>query len=100
MGQHFGGVHRPAHVHPGEELDPLVLHDLDPALDDLLFQLHVGDAVHQKAAGAVLPLVNGDGVAPLVQVVGHRQARRARTDDRHALAGAGRGREACIQPLA
>ena len=90
--QHLGGVHRPAHVHPGQKLDPFGLHDADPALHHLLFQLHAGDAVHQKAAGAVLPLVDGDGVAALVEVIGDGEARRPRPDDGDALAGAGGGR--------
>ena len=70
------------------------------ALDHLLFQLHVGDAVHQKAAGAVLPLVNGDGMAPLVQVVGHGQARRPEPMTATLLPVRAGGGDACTQPLA
>ena len=83
---------RPAHIHIGAELNALRLHDLQAALDDVLFQFHIGDAVHQQAANAVSPLKHGHGVASDVQVLGHREAGGAAADDRHALARAGRGR--------
>ena len=62
------------------------------AVNDPLFQLHVGDAVHQQAARAVLALIDGHAMAALVEQVGHGQARGTCADDRHGLARAGRGR--------
>ena len=77
--QHYGikicqqllGGHGTAHIHAGAEHNTFGLHQLDPALDDCLVQLHVGDAVHQKASHAVGAFKHRDGVAALVQVLGH-----------------------------
>ena len=38
--------HCTAHIHAGAEHNTLGLHQLDPALNDCLVQLHVGDTVH------------------------------------------------------
>ena len=81
-----------AHIGVHHKLNAFILQDLHAAVDDPLFQLHVGDAVHQQAARAVLALINSHLVAALVQQVGHRKPRRACTNDRNRLAGAGRRR--------
>ena len=77
--QHYGikicqqllGGHGTAHIHAGAELNTLGLHQLDPAFDDRLVQLHVGDAVHQQTAHTVGALKHRNGVAALVQVLCH-----------------------------
>ena len=38
----------------GDELDAGGGHEVDAALDGLLVELHVGDAVHEQAADAVV----------------------------------------------
>ena len=75
-----------------DKLDALVLQNPDPAVNDPFFQLHIGDAVHQQPAGAILPLVNRDLVTALVEQVGNRKSRGTCADDCHRLAGACRGR--------
>ena len=59
---------------------------VDPALDDLLGKLHVGDAVLQQAADAVGAFVDGDFVTGLVKLIGRRESCRSATDDRDFLA--------------
>ena len=90
--QQLLGGHCTAHIHAGAEHHTLGLHQLDPALNDCLVQLHVGDAVHQKAAHAVGTLKHRNGVAALVQVLCHRKPRRAAAHHGNAFAGAGRRR--------
>ncbi len=41
-------------------------HELQAAFNNLLVELHIGDAVHQQAADAVLPFKYGYGVPELV----------------------------------
>ena len=55
-----------ADVGVGDELDALLLHDLDAAIDEALFELKIGDAVHKKTADAVGTLEDGDFVASFV----------------------------------
>ena len=69
--QNLSGIHSPAHIHVGAELNALSLHNFDAALDDGFVQLHVGDAVHQQTAHTVSTLEDGDGMAPDVEVFGH-----------------------------
>ena len=81
-----------ADVGAGDELDAFGREQIDPPLHDALVELHVRNAVHQQAADAVGPLVDGDGVADLVELGGGGEPGRAAADDRDALAGARRGR--------
>ena len=83
------GLPVPPHVHAAAERHALLPHQCDPAQDDGFLQLHVGDAVHQQTAGAVLPLKDGDAVAPQAQLVGAGQAGGAGAHHRHPLSGAG-----------
>ena len=76
-----------AHVYPRDEGDALLAQQIDPPVDDVLAELHVGDAVHQQAADAVGALVDGHVVADRVQLVGAGQAGGAAADDGDALAG-------------
>ena len=69
------------------EGDPFRLHQVDAALDDALVELHVGDAVHQKAADAVVALEHRDPVASPVEPVSGSQTGGAGADDGDLLAG-------------
>ena len=60
----------------------------EPAVEDPLLQLELGDAVAQQAADAVGALEHGDAVAGAVQLIGRGEAGRPGADDRDALAGA------------
>ena len=51
----------------------------------VLFQLEAGNAVDQQAPGPVVPVIDGDQIAPFPQPLRRRQARRARADDPHGL---------------
>ncbi len=81
-----------ADMRVGQEGDALGAHLLDAAIDDVLFQLEVRNAVAQQAADAVVLLVDGDGVAGAAQLLRGREARRAAADDGDALAGVLLGR--------
>ena len=74
------------------EDDALGLHLLEPAVEEPLFHLEVGDAVAEQAADAVGALEDGDRVAGAGKLLGAGQARRAGADDRHRLAGLDLGR--------
>ena len=69
-------------------LTPFGRHQIDAALDDLLVQLHVGDAVHEQPADAVGAFVDGHLMAGRVQLRGAGQPGRPGPDHRHLLAGA------------
>lgn len=56
---HVVHVNVNADVGAGDKLDALLGQDVHPALDSILVELHVGDAVHQEAAHSVLSLVHG-----------------------------------------
>ena len=64
----------------------------EPAIEEPLFQLELGDAVAQQPADAIGALENGDRVAGAVQLLGGREAGRPGADDGDALAGAHLGR--------
>ncbi len=72
------------------EGDPLGLHLGQPAVEDGLLHLELGDAVAQQPAGLLGPLEDGHPVARPGQLLGRRQAGRARAHDGHRLAGAHR----------
>src|SRR5215471_4735765 len=52
----------------GDELDTFRSHEIDAALHNILVQLHVGNAIHQQAADAIRPLVNGHPVARAIEL--------------------------------
>ena len=81
-----------ADVGVGPEPDALGLHDREPAIEDALLHLELGDAVAKQAADAIGALEHRDPVPGLVELIGGREPRRARADDRDALAGARRRR--------
>ena len=74
------------------ELDALGDELLDAAIDQVLLELEVGDAVAQQAAGAVVALVHGHRVAGARELLRRGEAGRARADDADGMARARRGR--------
>ena len=54
----------------GDEGNTFLAHQIYAPFDQLLLQLHVGDSIHQEAADAVRPLVNGDGMTRRVELRG------------------------------
>ncbi len=93
-----------ADVGVADEPDALRLHEPDAAEDDrLLVELHVGDAIHEEAAGAVGALEDGDGVAGEVELRGGGEAGGAGADDGDLFPGAdggGRGDDPALVPAA
>ncbi len=71
------GIHGTAHIHAGAEHTTPRPASLTRRSMTAFVQLHVGDAVHQKASRAVGAFKHRDGVAPDVQVLGHRKTGRA-----------------------
>ena len=61
-------------------------HQVEPAIEEPLLELELGDAVAQQAADAIGALEDGDRVAGAIQLRGRREARRSRSDDGDALA--------------
>ena len=57
----------------GDKPDAFGGKDVDPSLDDLLRELHAGNAVLKKSSDSVGSLVNGHQVAGLVQLVSGRK---------------------------
>ena len=51
-------------------------------------EFHVGNAVHQQPAGAVIPLIHRHGMSPPVKHVRHSKSGRPGTDDRNLLSRA------------
>ncbi len=75
------------------EGDAALLDLANPPQHGPLVQLEVGDAVDEKAAGAVVPVVDGDLIAPSTQPVGSRQARWSRADNAHRFGALRRRRD-------
>ena len=76
----------------GEEGDALGAHLLETAIDDVLFELEVGNAVAQQAADAVVLFVDGDGVAGATELLRGGKTGGTAADDGDALAGVVLGR--------
>ena len=83
--------HVHADVDAGAEHHAFGLHHREPAIEEALLHLELGDAVAQQTADAIRLLEDGHRVAGPVQLIGRGQTRRARADDRHLLPRA-RGR--------
>ena len=77
-----------AHVHVTPEFHPRLLHEGNAAVNDLLVQLHIGNAVAQQSAGAIVALEHRDKVASLVKQQRRRQPGRAAAHHGHPLARA------------
>ena len=83
-------VHADVDARP--EDDPLGLHLLEPAVEEALLHLEVGDAVAEQAADPVVALEDRDGVPGAGELLGAGQAGGAGADDGHRLAGPDLGR--------
>jgi len=80
---------RSADIGVADEGDAFLLHQLDAAEDDLLLvELHVRNAIHEQAAGAVGPLVNRHEVAGTVELRGGGEAGGAGADHGDFFPGA------------
>ena len=67
------------------ELDAASGQKLGAAFDDVLFELEIGDAVHQQAAGTVVAVIDVDLVALAAQLLRRRHAARPGADDAYRL---------------
>ena len=68
----LGAARRPEHSRPHAHWSrtyALGLHLLEAAVDNVLFQLEVGNAVAQQAADAVIFLIDGDRVSGAAQLL-------------------------------
>ena len=74
-------------VDAGGELDSFGLQLLEAAIDQLLLELEVGDAVAQESAKLVGALEDGHAVAFADELLGAGKASRARTNDGDPFAG-------------
>ena len=79
--------HIDADVGRRPEDDPFGLHLLEPAVEEPLFHLEVGDSVAEQPADPVGTLEDGDRVAGAGELLGAGQPGRAGADDRDRLAG-------------
>ncbi len=70
------------------ERHAFLLHQRQPAIQDLLLHLELGDAVAQQPADAIGLFEDGDEMPRAVQLLGRRQSGRAGADDRDLPAGA------------
>ena len=66
---------------------PSASHLIQAPVEDPLLHLELGDPVAQQAAGLVVALVDGHGVAGPGELLGGGQPGRPRADDRHPPAG-------------
>ena len=86
-------------LHAGAEHDALLLHQREPAIEDALLHLELGNAVAQQAADAIGALEDRHQVAGAVELIGGGEPGRARADDGDPLAGPRRaGGRGTIQP--
>ena len=67
-------------LHAAADLHAHLADDVDLGFDHVLLQTEAGDAVHQHAAGPLLLLENGDGIAVAPQIVGGGQSGGAGPD--------------------
>ena len=87
-----GGNVLAADDHLRTENDPFRFHLLDPALDQRLVELEVGNPVTQQAARTVVLFEDGHVVPGARELLRGRQSGRTGTDDGHLLAGPDLGR--------
>ena len=79
-----------ANLEAGAKDDPLGLHLLNPAVDDVLFHLEVRNAVAEQAADPVALLEDCHGVPGPGQLLGTSESRRTRAHHGDPLARAAR----------
>ena len=76
----------------GEEGDALGAHLVEATIEDVFLKFEVGNAVAEKAADAVVLLVDGDRVAGATELLRGGEAGGSAADDSDALAGVVLGR--------
>ena len=81
------GVAVDADVAAGAERHAFLAHQRQPAFQPAFLELEFRNAVAQQAADAIGALEHRHEVPGAVQLVGCRQPRRSRADDRDAFAG-------------
>src|SRR5947199_308159 len=74
--------HVHADVRARLETHAALLHELEPAVDEALLHLELGNAVAQEAADPVVTLEDGHEMAGAVELLGGGESGRARADDR------------------
>src|SRR5437660_9305999 len=77
-----------ANFRAGHELHPFGGHLLETAIDHMLFQLELGDAVAEQTANAIGFFVNYDGVSGATELLGGGQSSWAGADDGYLFPGA------------
>ena len=80
--------HVDADIHARPELDAFLFHQRQPAVQDPLLHLELGNAVAQQAADAIGLFEHRHEMTGAVQLLGRRQTRRTRSDDGDRLARA------------
>ena len=91
-------IHVHADMRVGDKLHALGLHLLQAAIDDVLLQLEVRDAVAQQAADAVGFFIHGDGVSGAAQLLRRGKTRRTGADHGNLFAASFPGGSGRIQP--
>ena len=76
-----------AHVRVGHKSDAFGPHLMDAAVQNMLFEFEVGDAIAHQAADAVVLLVDRHRVPGAAQLLCGGQSRRSAADHGHPLAG-------------
>lgn len=71
-------------VRSEEEFDPELLHERDATHHHRFLELHVGDAVHQQAAGTVIAFEDSHACTATGELPGACEARGTRPDDADA----------------
>jgi len=61
----------------GNKLDAFSSEKIDSALEELLVELHVGDTVHHQTTDSVIPVIDGDGMTSLVELIGGGETGRS-----------------------
>src|ERR1700686_282889 len=77
-----------AHFCIGYKLEALGGHLLKAAIDDVLLQFELGNAIAQQSTDAIGFFVNHNRVPGATQLLRRSQSCRSRTDDRYFLSGA------------
>ena len=75
-----------------DKFHPLFDHDRQTAVNHLLGELEIGNAVAEQSAGLSVGLVDGHQMAAFVEDVGGGESGRSAADHRHRLSGAETGR--------
>ena len=77
-----------ANINASDKFDTFFFKDFDAAVNHILLQFHVGNAIHQQPANAVSTLINGDVMPRLIELRSGGQAGRTGADYCHFFTGA------------